>query len=58
MSCSSIISYIGNEARVKFDGGYLKQDKITFTHGKTVNIYIVYEIYIVHVGNKKRYFNY
>ena len=22
----------------------LKQDKITFTHGKTVNIYIIYEI--------------
>ena len=30
--------------RVKFDEGCLKQDKITFTHGKTVNIYIVYEI--------------
>ena len=29
---------------VKFDRNYLKQDKITFNHGKIVNIYIVYEI--------------
>ena len=29
---------------VRFDGNYLKQDKITFSHGKTENIYIVYEI--------------
>ena len=38
------LSYIGNKTRVKFDGGRSKQDKITFTHEKTVNIYIVYEI--------------
>ena len=30
--------------RVKFNGSCLKQDKITYTHGKPVNIYIVYEI--------------
>ena len=36
--------YIGNKTRVKFTGSCLKQDKITFTHGKTVDIYIVYEI--------------
>ena len=29
---------------VKFDGNCLKQDNITFDHGKIVNIYIVYEI--------------
>ena len=31
---------------VKFEiiGNYLKQDKMTFNHGKIVNIYIVYEI--------------
>ena len=29
---------------VKFEGNYLKQDKITFNHGKIVSIYIVYEI--------------
>ena len=38
------LGYIGNKLRVKFDGNCLKQDKITFTYGKTVNIYIVYEI--------------
>ena len=37
-------SYIGNKTRSKFNGSCLKQDKITFTHGKTVNIYIVYEL--------------
>ena len=30
--------------RVKFNGNCLKQDKITYTHGKVVNVYIVYEI--------------
>ena len=43
-SLAPALSYIGNKMRVKFDGSCLKQDKITFTYGKTVNIYIVYEI--------------
>ena len=30
--------------KVKFSGDYLKQEKITFIHRKTVNIYVVYEI--------------
>ena len=30
--------------RVKFTGSCLKQNSITYTHGKTVKIYIVYEI--------------
>ena len=38
------LSYIGNKTKVEFDGDCLKQDRITFTHEKTVNIYIVYEI--------------
>ena len=38
------LSYIGTKTRVKFVGSCLKQDKNTFTHGKTVNVYIVYEI--------------
>ena len=29
---------------MKFDGSCLKQGKITFTHGKTVDTYIAYEI--------------
>ena len=32
------------KARVKFSGSCLKQDKVTYTHGKIVNIYIVCEI--------------
>ena len=30
--------YYGNKTRVKFNGSCLKQDTITFNHGKTVNI--------------------
>ena len=43
-SLAPALSYIGYKARVKFDESCLKQDKIMFTNGKTVNIYIVYEI--------------
>ena len=39
-----ILSYFGTKARVKFNGSYLMQDKITYDHGKVVNIYTVYEI--------------
>ena len=45
-SLARALSYIGVRTRVKFDGSCLKQDKITFTHGNIVNIYIVYEIYL------------
>ena len=38
------VNYVGTKARVKFNGGCLKQDKITFAQGKIVNICIVYEI--------------
>ena len=34
------LSYHGNKIKVKFNSTYLKQDKITFNYGKTVNIYI------------------
>ena len=43
-SVASALNYIGNKTRVNFDGGSLKQDKITFSHGKIINIYIVYEV--------------
>ena len=36
--------YLGVKIRVKFNGSCLKENKITYTHGKIVNIYIVYEI--------------
>ena len=35
------LSYVGYKIRVRFNGSYFKQDKITFTHAKIVNIYIV-----------------
>ena len=41
------LSYTGNKVKVKFDGSCLKQDKITFTHRKAVNVYIFYKIKLV-----------
>ena len=38
------LNYCGKRMRVRFDGSCLIQNKITYTHGKTVNIYTVYEI--------------
>ena len=43
-SLSPLIDYLGNKIRLKFNRGCLKPDKITYTHGKTVNIYIAYEL--------------
>ena len=44
ISLAPSLNYFGTKTKLKFDGSCLKQDKITFTCGKTVNIYIVYEI--------------
>ena len=38
------LDYYGTKTRVEFSESCLKQDKITYTHGKVVNIYIVYEM--------------
>ena len=38
------LNYVGTKISVNFSGSCLKQDKVTYTHGKIVNIYIVYEI--------------
>ena len=35
------LSYYGTKTRVEFSGSCLRQDKITYDHGKIVNIYIV-----------------
>ena len=43
-SLSPSINYVGNKIRVKFAGSCLKQPKISYTHGKVVNIYIVYDL--------------
>ena len=40
----SLTKYLDTKVRVKFNGNCLKQDKIIYTHGKVVSIYIVYEI--------------
>ena len=38
------LDFYGSKTRVEFNGSCLKQDKVTFNHGKLVNIYIVYAI--------------
>ena len=43
-SLASKLCYFGTKTRVKFNGSCLKQDKITYTYGTIVNIYIVYEL--------------
>ena len=37
-SLNPTLSYYGTNIRVKSTGGYLKQPKISYTHGKVVNI--------------------
>ena len=37
--------------RVKFTGSCLKQSKILYTHGKVVNIYIIYELGASHIND-------
>ena len=50
-SLAPALSYIGNKIRVKSDRSCLKPDKVTFTHGKIVNIYIVSEISVSDSSN-------
>ena len=38
------LNFVGTKVRINFSGDCLKQEKITYTYGKIVNIYIVYEI--------------
>ena len=38
------LSYYKTKIRVEFNGSCLKQDKVTYNHGKIFNIYFVYEI--------------
>ena len=39
-----LIDYLCDKIRLKFNASCLKQAKLTYTHGKTVSIYIVYEL--------------
>ena len=43
-SLAPALSYYGTKTRVKLTGICLKESKISYTHGKVVNIYIVYEL--------------
>ena len=43
-SVTPFLDYYGTKTRVGFSRNYLKQDKIMYTDGRVVNIYIVYEI--------------
>ena len=38
------LDYYGTKIRLEFSGNCLKQDKVTFNHGKVVNIYIIFEM--------------
>ena len=38
------LDYYGTKTRVQFNGSCLRQDSVTFNHGKVVNIYNFYEI--------------
>ena len=42
---TTYLSYYGTKAGIKFNGSCLKEDKITYTHGKIVNIYLAYEFF-------------
>ena len=43
-SLTLTVSYYGNKTIVKCTGSCLKQPKLSCTHGKVVNIYIVYKL--------------
>ena len=43
-SLAPLTDYYSYNIRVKFNGSLLRQFKVSYTHEKTVNIYIVYEL--------------
>ena len=43
-SLTPSIDYYSYKIRVKFNGSILRQPKVSYTHGKIVNIYIVFEL--------------
>ena len=43
-SLAPAINNYGTKTRVKFSGSCLQQSKLTYTHKKIVNIYVVYEL--------------
>ena len=43
-SLAPSLDYFINKTKLKFNGGCLKQDKISYNHGTIVNIYTVYKL--------------
>ena len=43
-SLTPLIDYYGYKIRLKFNRSILRQPKVLYTHGKVVNIYIIYEL--------------
>ena len=43
-SLTPALNYYGTKTREKFTRSCLKQPKFSYTHGKEVNIYILYEL--------------
>ena len=43
-SLTPLIDYHSYKIRLKFNGTILRQPKVSYTHGKIVNIYIVYQL--------------
>ena len=43
-SLNPALNYYCTKTKVKFTGSCLKQSKISYNHGKVVNIYIAYEL--------------
>ena len=43
-SLTPLIDYYGYYIRLKFNGSVLRQPEVWYTHGRMVNIYIVYEL--------------
>ena len=43
-SITPLIDYYDYNIRVIFNGSILRQPKVSYTHGKVVNIYIIYEL--------------
>ena len=46
-SLTPTLNYGGKWIREKFDEACLKQDKITFNHGETVTVCIVYALILI-----------
>ena len=43
-SLTPLIDYLGAKIRLTFNGSILRQPKVSYTHRKVVNIYIVCEL--------------